>query len=79
MRREGFEFALSPPRVLYKQDEDGTKLEPIGKKKIKKNDFFGIKINWFFKIEEVTIDVDDQYANKMIEKLSNKNFRKKIY
>jgi predicted membrane GTPase involved in stress response len=45
MRREGFEFALSPPRVLYKQDEDGTKLEPIGKKKIKKNDFFGIKIN----------------------------------
>ena len=28
MRREGFEFSVSPPRVLYKE-KDGKKLEPI--------------------------------------------------
>lgn len=29
MRREGYELAVSTPRVLFKQDEDGRKLEPI--------------------------------------------------
>lgn len=29
MRREGFEFAVSNPRVIYKQAEDGTLLEPM--------------------------------------------------
>ena len=29
MRREGYELAVSTPRVLYKEDEDGRKLEPI--------------------------------------------------
>ena len=29
MRREGFEFQVGRPRVLYKTAEDGTKLEPI--------------------------------------------------
>ncbi len=29
MRREGFEMTVSPPKVLYKTDEDGNKLEPI--------------------------------------------------
>ncbi len=29
MRREGFEMTVSPPKVLYQQDEDGNKLEPI--------------------------------------------------
>lgn len=29
MRREGFEFQVGRPRVVYKTDEDGTKLEPI--------------------------------------------------
>ena len=29
MRREGFEFQVSPPRVLFKEDENGTKLEPF--------------------------------------------------
>ena len=29
MRREGFEFQVSRPRVVYKTAEDGTKLEPI--------------------------------------------------
>lgn len=28
MRREGFELAISPPRVLYKVLEDGTEEEP---------------------------------------------------
>ncbi|MDE6678828.1 MAG: translational GTPase TypA [Ruminococcus sp.] len=29
MRREGYELAVSTPRVLYKEEEDGRKLEPI--------------------------------------------------
>lgn len=29
MRREGYEFAVSKPEVLYKTDEDGKKLEPM--------------------------------------------------
>ena len=28
MRREGFELSISPPRVLYKEREDGTFEEP---------------------------------------------------
>ncbi|MBE6733151.1 MAG: translational GTPase TypA [Ruminococcaceae bacterium] len=29
MRRQGYEFQVSPPTVIYKRDEDGTLLEPI--------------------------------------------------
>ena len=29
MRRQGYEFQVSPPAVIYKKDEDGTLLEPI--------------------------------------------------
>lgn len=29
MRREGYEFQVSPPTVIYKKDENGTLLEPI--------------------------------------------------
>ena len=29
MRREGYEFQVSKPQVLYKKDENGQKLEPI--------------------------------------------------
>lgn len=29
MRREGYELAVSTPRVLYKEDENGKRLEPI--------------------------------------------------
>ncbi|MBR2528023.1 MAG: translational GTPase TypA [Blautia sp.] len=29
MRREGYEFAVSKPEVLYRQDENGAKLEPM--------------------------------------------------
>ena len=29
MRREGFEFSVSPPTVIYSTDEDGRKTEPL--------------------------------------------------
>ncbi len=29
MRRQGYEFAVSRPQVIYKQDENGTRLEPM--------------------------------------------------
>ncbi len=51
MRREGFELAVSRPRVVTRTDEGGKLLEPI---------------------EEVVIDVDDEYSGVVIEKLSQK-------
>lgn len=29
MRREGFELSVSPPSVLYREEEDGTVVEPV--------------------------------------------------
>ena len=29
MRREGFEMSISPPQVMFQDDEDGKKLEPM--------------------------------------------------
>ena len=49
MRREGFELSVSKPRVLFKEDEQGQRLEPI---------------------EEVVIDVDEEYSGIVVEKLS---------
>ena len=49
MRREGFELSFSRPRVLYKEDENGQRLEPI---------------------EEVVIDVDEEFSGTVVEKLS---------
>ena len=50
MRREGFEVAISRPRVVFQTDpETGEKMEPI---------------------EDVMIDVDDEYSGVVIEKLS---------
>ena len=51
MRREGFELAISRPRVLFQRDEDGNLVEPI---------------------EEVTVDVDDDYTGVVIEKISQR-------
>ncbi len=51
MRREGFELAVSRPRVVTRMDDNGQVLEPI---------------------EEVVIDVDDDYSGVVIEKLSQK-------
>ncbi|MFT3997991.1 MAG: translational GTPase TypA, partial [Asticcacaulis sp.] len=50
MRREGFEVAISRPRVVYQQDpETGERMEPI---------------------EDVMIDVDEEFTGVVIEKLS---------
>ncbi|MFK7937867.1 MAG: translational GTPase TypA [Roseovarius sp.] len=49
MRREGFELSISRPQVLMREDENGTRVEPI---------------------EEVTIDVDDDYSGAVIEKIT---------
>jgi len=51
MRREGFELAVSRPRVVTRTDDDGAMLEPI---------------------EEVTIDVDEEFSGSVIEKLTRK-------
>jgi len=52
MRREGFELAVSRPRVLFKTDPDtGANLEPI---------------------EEVVIDVDEEYSGAVVEKLGQR-------
>jgi GTP-binding protein len=51
MRREGFEMSVSRPRVIYKSDNNGNKLEPI---------------------EEVTIDVDEEYASSVIDSMNKR-------
>jgi len=51
MRREGFELAISRPRVLITTDESGQKMEPI---------------------EEVYIDVDEDYAGTVVEKMTQR-------
>ena len=51
MRREGFEMSVSRPRVIYKSDKDGNKLEPM---------------------EEVTIDVDEEYASSVIDSMNKR-------
>lgn len=40
MRREGFELSISRPRVLFKEDESGKKLEPIEEIQIDVDDEF---------------------------------------
>jgi GTP-binding protein len=44
MRREGFEMTVSPPKVLYQQDEDGNKLEPIEEITVDLDEEFSSKI-----------------------------------
>ena len=51
MRREGFEMTVSPPKVLYKKDEAGNKLEPI---------------------EEITVDLDEEYSSKIIDSMNRR-------
>ncbi|HAH18656.1 MAG TPA: translational GTPase TypA, partial [Eubacterium sp.] len=51
MRREGYEFAVSKAEVLYKEDENGKKLEPM---------------------EIAVIDVPEEFAGSVIEKLSQR-------
>jgi len=51
MRREGFELSVSRPRVLFKEDNQGNKLEPI---------------------EEVTIDVDEEFSSAVIDSMNKR-------
>ncbi|TCT05525.1 translational GTPase TypA [Aquabacter spiritensis] len=52
MRREGFELAVSRPRVVFAKDEaTGETLEPI---------------------EEVLIDVDEEYSGTVVQKMSER-------
>ena len=51
MRREGFEMTVSPPKVLYKKDKNGNKLEPI---------------------EDITMDLDEEYSSKVIDSMNRK-------
>ncbi|MDA7783539.1 translational GTPase TypA [Candidatus Pelagibacter sp.] len=44
MRREGFEMTVSPPKVLYQQDENGNKLEPIEEITVDLDEEFSSKI-----------------------------------
>jgi GTP-binding protein len=51
MRREGFELTIGKPRVVFREGENGERLEPV---------------------EEVVIDVDDEFSGAVIEKLSER-------
>ena len=51
MRREGFELAVSRPKVLFRQGQSGELLEPI---------------------EEVVIDVDEEHAGVVVQKLAER-------
>lgn len=50
MRREGYEFAVSRPEVLFRE-KDGIKMEPV---------------------EEVVVDVHQDYSNKVIDNLQKR-------
>lgn len=50
MRREGYEFLVSKPEVLYREI-DGKKCEPM---------------------EQVIIDVPDEFVGSVIEKLGSR-------
>ncbi len=51
MRREGFEMTVSPPKVLFKDDKNGNRLEPI---------------------EEITMDLDEEYSSKVIDSMNKR-------
>ncbi len=51
MRRQGYEFAVSRPKVIMRSGENGELLEPV---------------------EELTVDVPQEYVGTVIEKLGNR-------
>ena len=51
MRREGYELTVSRPHVVYKNDDNDKRLEPI---------------------EEVIIDVDDEFARTVIDSMNKR-------
>ena len=44
MRREGFELTVSPPKVLFRVEKDGKKLEPMEEVTIDTDEEFSSKI-----------------------------------
>ena len=51
MRRQGYEFAVSRPKVIMKKDDKGNLLEPI---------------------EELTVDVPQEYVGAVMEKIGSR-------
>ncbi len=51
MRRQGYEFSVSRPKVIFKEGENGALLEPV---------------------EQLVIEVPDQYVGTVIEKLGSR-------
>src|SRR5262249_33176472 len=51
MRREGYELAVSGPKVLLQRDDSGELMEPI---------------------EEVVIDVDNEFSGVVVQKMSER-------
>lgn len=68
MRREGFELAVSQPRILMKRDEEGKLLEPIEEVSLVLNYIS----EYFFDFAEVAIEVDNENSGWVIEKLTQR-------
>ncbi len=65
MRREGFEMTVSPPRVLFKKNENGEKLEPIEEITMDLDEEFSSKvIDSMNKRKGKLIDLKDTGKNK---------------
>ena len=65
MRREGFEMTVSPPRVLFKKNENGAKLEPIEEITMDLDEEFSSKvIDSMNKRKGKLIDLKDTGKNK---------------
>ena len=70
MRREGFELTVSPPKVLYKNDDNGKKLEPIEEITMDLDEEYSSKI----------IDSMNRRKGKLIElKDTGKNKKRLIF
>ena len=66
MRRQGYEFQVSPPEVIYKRDEEGNLLEPIELLMIEVlQDYVGPVM------ERLIVEVPEQYVGAVIEKLGS--------
>ncbi len=70
MRREGFEMTVSPPKVLFKKDDSGKKLEPIEEITMDLDEEYSSKI----------IDSMNRRKGKLIElKDTGKNKKRLIF
>lgn len=68
MRREGFELAVSQPRILMKRDEEGKLLEPVEEVSL----VLRYISEYFFDFAEVAIEVDNENSGWVIEKLTQR-------